>query len=106
MNRTKIRYLDWIVTATCRKHSPHDASGPGRYTGYGIAVLADLDNDHCWSDPRPQTSDIVSQVYSSSDACLAAIVAQLTQQIKTMDRRGSHSRVAPAQAAPAWLTPR
>lgn len=77
MNKTKTRYRDWTISATCRKHSPHDISGPGRYTGHAIAVLTELENNHLWADSRPQTSDLVSQVYVSSGACLEVLVAQV-----------------------------
>ena len=87
MNRTTIKHLGWTISATCRKHSPHDLSGPGRYTGHAIAVLAAGANDHCWADTRPISSEIISHVFASSEACLAALVAQAIRQIHLQDRR-------------------
>ncbi len=87
MNKIKVTYLDWIITATCRKHSPHDVSGPGRYTGHAIAVLGDFDNDRGWSDTRPMTTDIVSEVCASSDGCLAALVAGAKARVDALGKR-------------------
>lgn len=92
MNRTTIQHLGWSISATCRKHSPHDLSGPGRYTGHAIALLAEGENDHWWGDTRPISSEIISRVFASSEACLAALAAQAIGQIHLQDRR--HERRA------------
>lgn len=106
MNRTTIKHLGWTISATCRKHSPHDLSGPGRYTGHAISVLGERENDHWWADTRPISSEIISHVFATSEACLAALVAQAIRQIQTQDRRHelrddsrSEARLFASQAA-------
>ena len=99
MNRTTLKHQDWTITATCRKHSPHDVSGPGRYSGHAIAVLADHENEYRWSDPRPQTAHVVGRTYASSEACLAALVAEVTHRIHLLERGERRSPVISGQAA-------
>jgi len=96
MNRTATEHLGWTISATCSKHSPHDLSGPGRYTGHAIAVLAARENDHWWADTRPISSEIISHVFASFEACLAALVAQAIRQIHLQDQR--HDRRADASS--------
>src|SRR5687768_15617304 len=86
MKRIRTTYLDWVITATCRKHSPHDVAGRGRYTGHAIAELAVFEHIGDWTDSRPLTSDIVSQVCASSDACLAELVAGARARIDALRR--------------------
>lgn len=84
--KTAVLYKGWKILAACLP-----LLGEGtcrtRFVGRSVAVLIDPGDESGWIDPRPQTSDIPGQRFSSAEACVAALVAQSCVLIDAMKRK-------------------